>query len=94
MKDGLSKKSRLGEFESVALHKSAVLSCKENYSSKLKNLGCSLFLGPLGSQFFGKALCEIVASISLISCPIGSQFFGKALYDLGSSIGLISLSVY
>ena len=71
IKDILTKKRRFGEFETVALltqECSAVLQNK--LPPKLQDLGSFTILCSIGNQYFGKALCDLGASINFMPMSI------------------------
>ncbi|KAG8485852.1 hypothetical protein CXB51_019166 [Gossypium anomalum] len=70
MKDILSKKQRLGEFETVALMKQCRAYLQEKLPPKSKDLGCFTIPCKIGAMDCGKALCDLGASINLMPMPI------------------------
>ena len=66
MKDILSKKRRFGEFETVALTEECSAILKNKLPPKLKDPGSFTIPCFIGSQYFGKALCDLGASINLM----------------------------
>lgn len=70
MKEILFKKKRLGYFETVALTKECSTIIQKKLPPKLKDLGSFTILCTIGNQFFGKALCDLGASINLMLLSI------------------------
>ena len=70
MKDILSKKRRLGEFETVALTEECSAILKNKLPPKLKDPGSFTIPCSIGNQYFGKALCDLGASINLMPMSI------------------------
>jgi hypothetical protein len=70
LKDILSKKRKLSEFETVALTKecSAILTCK--IPPKLKDPGSFTIPCSIGGQEVGHALCDLGASINLMPLSV------------------------
>ena len=73
LKDILTKKRRLGEFEIIALTQecSCMLQCK--ISQKMKDPGSFTILCSIGTKYSGKALCDLGASINLMPLSVFKQ---------------------
>ncbi|XP_017622004.1 uncharacterized protein LOC108466158 [Gossypium arboreum] len=70
MKDILSKKCRLGKFETVALAEGCITMLMNKLPPKLKDPGSFTIPCSIGSHYVGKALCDIRASINLMPMSI------------------------
>ncbi|XP_024028757.1 uncharacterized protein LOC112093792 [Morus notabilis] len=70
MKDILTKKRRLGEFETVALTEECSAILKNRLPPKLKDPGSFTIPCSIGDQYIGKALCDLGASINLMPMSI------------------------
>lgn len=70
MKDLVTKKRRLGEFETMALTEECSAILQNNLPPKLKDLGSFTIPCSIGNQYFGKALCNLGASINLMPMSI------------------------
>ncbi|KAL5572912.1 hypothetical protein UlMin_022509 [Ulmus minor] len=70
MKDMLTKKRRFGEFETVALTRECSAVLQNKLPPKLKDPGSFAIPCSIGNQYFGKALCDLGASINLMSMSI------------------------
>ncbi|KAL5579761.1 hypothetical protein UlMin_012203 [Ulmus minor] len=70
MKDMLTKKRRFGEFETVALTRECSAVLQNKLPPKLKDPGSFTILCSIGNQYFGKALCDLGASINLMPMSI------------------------
>ncbi|KAL5578113.1 hypothetical protein UlMin_019812 [Ulmus minor] len=70
MKDMLTKKRRFGEFETVALTRECSTVLQNKLPPKLKDLGSFTIPCSIGNQYFGKALCDLGASINLMPMSI------------------------
>ncbi|KAL5574218.1 hypothetical protein UlMin_023815 [Ulmus minor] len=70
MKDMLTKKRRFGEFETVALTRECSAVLQNKLPPKLKDLGSFTIPCSIGNQYFGKALCDLGASINLMPMSI------------------------
>ncbi|KAG8501049.1 hypothetical protein CXB51_003148 [Gossypium anomalum] len=70
MKDILSKKRKLGEFETVALTKECTTYLQDKLPPKLKDPGCFTIPCNIGVAYCGKALCDLGASINLMPMSI------------------------
>ena len=66
MKDILSKKRRLGEFEIVALIEECSAILQNKLPPKLKDPGSFTIPCAIGNHYFGRALCDLGASINLM----------------------------
>lgn len=73
MKDILSKKRRLEEFETIALTKECSSILESKLPLKLKDLGSFTILCSIGNSYFGRALYDIGASINLMSMFVFKQ---------------------
>ncbi|XP_012472418.1 uncharacterized protein LOC105789591 [Gossypium raimondii] len=67
MKDILSKKRRLGEFETIALIEGCTTLLKNKLPQKLKDPGSFTIPCSIGNHYVGKSLCNLGASINLMS---------------------------
>ncbi|PIM99261.1 DNA-directed DNA polymerase [Handroanthus impetiginosus] len=70
MKDILSKKKRLGDYETVALTEECSAIIQNKLPPKLKNLESFTIPCTIGTHFSGRALCDLGASINLIPYSI------------------------
>ncbi|KAL5573651.1 hypothetical protein UlMin_023248 [Ulmus minor] len=70
MKDMLTKKRRFGEFETVALTRECSAMLQNKLPPKLKDPGSFTIPCSIGNQYFGKALCDLGASINLMPMSI------------------------
>ncbi|KAL5578338.1 hypothetical protein UlMin_020037 [Ulmus minor] len=70
MKDMLTKKRRFGEFETVALMQECSAVLQNKLPPKLKDPGSFTIPCSIGNQYFGKALCDLGASINLMPMSI------------------------
>ncbi|KAL5568112.1 hypothetical protein UlMin_024687 [Ulmus minor] len=70
MKDMLTKKRRFGEFETVALMQECSAMLQNKLPPKLKDPGSFTIPCSIGNQYFGKALCDLGASINLMPMSI------------------------
>ncbi|KAL5543197.1 hypothetical protein UlMin_010907 [Ulmus minor] len=70
MKDMLTKKRRFGEFETVALTRKCSAVLQNKLPPKLKDPGSFTIPCSIGNQYFGKALCDLGASINLMPMSI------------------------
>lgn len=73
LKDIISKKRRLGEFETVSLTEECSAILQKKLPPKLKDPGSFTIPCTIGNQFFGKALCDLGASINLMPLSIFQQ---------------------
>ena len=79
MKDILSKKRKLGDYEIVALSEECSSILQKKLPSKLKDSGSFTISCAIGNSVFEKALCDLGASINLMSWSIFKKFkLGKA----------------
>ncbi|XP_012461478.1 uncharacterized protein LOC105781484 [Gossypium raimondii] len=70
MKAILSKKRRLGEFEVVALTKNCNAFLQNKLPLRKKDPGCFTILYNNGESYCDKALCDLGASINLMSMSV------------------------
>ncbi|XP_062099849.1 uncharacterized protein LOC133805703 [Humulus lupulus] len=70
MKDILSKKRKLGDFETIALTEECSAILQKKLPPKLKDPGSFTIPCTIGTQFFGRALCNLRASINLMPLSI------------------------
>ncbi|KAJ8751126.1 hypothetical protein K2173_016307 [Erythroxylum novogranatense] len=70
MKDVLSKKRRLGDHEMVALTEECSAILQKKLPPKLKDPGSFTIPCVIGTQIFGKALCDLGASINLMPISV------------------------
>ncbi|KAL5564312.1 hypothetical protein UlMin_027476 [Ulmus minor] len=70
MKDILTKKRQFGEFETVALTRECSAVLQNKLPPKLKDPGSFTIPCSIGNQYFGKALCDLGASINLMPMSI------------------------
>ncbi|KAL5558512.1 hypothetical protein UlMin_034723 [Ulmus minor] len=70
MKEILTKKRRFGEFETVDLTWECSAVLQNKLPPKLKDPGSFTILCSIGNQYFGKALCDLGASINLMPMSI------------------------
>ncbi|XP_062104095.1 uncharacterized protein LOC133815256 [Humulus lupulus] len=66
MKDVLTRKKRLGEFETVALTKECSSFLQDKLPPKLKDLGSFIIPCTIGNTYCGMVLCDLGASINLM----------------------------
>ncbi|KAA3458682.1 Retrovirus-related Pol polyprotein from transposon 17.6 [Gossypium australe] len=79
MNDILSKKRRLGEFETVALTEWCTTMLTNKLPPKLKDLGSFTIRCSIGNHYVGKALCDLGASINLMPMSVFRKpVIGKA----------------
>ena len=79
MKDILAKKRRLGEFETVALTEESSAFFQNRLPPKLKDPGSFTIPCTIGNNYFGKALCDLGASINLMPMSVFKKLgVGKA----------------
>ena len=67
MKDVLSKKRKLGDYDIVALSKKCSAILQKKLPPKLKYPGSFTIPCAIGNAVFERALCDLGASINLIS---------------------------
>ncbi|XP_024039413.1 uncharacterized protein LOC112098042 [Citrus clementina] len=72
-KDILSKKRRLGEFETVALTQECSRMLQSKIPQKMKDLGSFTIPCSIGTEYSGKALCDLGASINLMPLSVFKQ---------------------
>ena len=70
MKDILSKKQRLEEYETITLTEECSAIIQEKFPHKLKDPGSFTIPYTIGNAVFERALCDIGASINLMSLSI------------------------
>ena len=70
MKDILSKKRRLGEFETVAMTEECSAILQKKLPPKLKDPGSFTIPCAIGNKYIGKALCDLGASINLMPMSV------------------------
>ena len=70
MKDILSRKRRLSNFEIVNLSEECSAILQRKLPQKLKNLGSFTIPCKIGNSIFEKALCDLGASINLMPLSI------------------------
>ncbi|XP_062089289.1 uncharacterized protein LOC133795851 [Humulus lupulus] len=73
MKDILTKKRRLGEFETVALTKECSSFLQNKLPPKMKDPGSFTIPCTIGNSYCGMALCDLGASINLMPMSIFKQ---------------------
>ncbi|XP_024024351.1 uncharacterized protein LOC112092431 [Morus notabilis] len=70
VKDILSKKRRLGEFETVAMTEESSVISQNKIPLKLKDPGSFTILCAIGNNYFGKALCDLGVSLNLMPMSV------------------------
>ena len=70
LKDVLSKKRRFNEFETVALTEECSAVIQRKLPTKLKDPGSFYIPCNIGTNFDGKALCDLGASINLMPLAV------------------------
>ncbi|XP_063946059.1 uncharacterized protein LOC135151507 [Daucus carota subsp. sativus] len=70
MKDILTKKRRLGEFETVALTKECSSFLQHKLPTKMKDPGSFTIPCTIGDSYCGMALCDLGASINLMPMSV------------------------
>ena len=70
MKDILSKKRKLGDYETMALSKEFSAILQKKFPPKLKDPGSFTIPCAIGNSIFLKALCDLGASINLMPWSI------------------------
>ncbi|XP_062099763.1 uncharacterized protein LOC133805599 [Humulus lupulus] len=73
MKDILTRKRRLGEFETVALTKECSSFLQNKLPPKMKDLGSFTIPCTIGNSYCGMALCDLGASINLMHMSVYRQ---------------------
>ena len=73
MKDVLTNKRKLGEFETVALTKEYSLLLHTKIPPKLKDLGSFAIPCSIGNTYCGRAWCGLCASINLMPMSVFKQ---------------------
>ncbi|KAH9745285.1 hypothetical protein KPL70_004012 [Citrus sinensis] len=72
-KDILTKKRRLGEFETVALTQECNQMLQSKIPQKMKDPGSFIIPCFIGTEYNGKALCDLRASINLMPLSVFKQ---------------------
>ncbi|XP_062118829.1 uncharacterized protein LOC133832508 [Humulus lupulus] len=70
MKDVLTRKRRLGEFETMALTKECSSFLQDKFPPKLKDPGSFIIPCTIGNTYCGMALCDLGAIINLMSMSV------------------------
>ena len=70
MKDILSRKKKLSDYETVALTEECSAILQNKLPPKLKDPGSFTIPCTIGEQFRGKALCDLGASINLMPLSV------------------------
>ncbi|XP_074326960.1 uncharacterized protein LOC141664900 [Apium graveolens] len=70
MKDFLSRKRKLEEFKTVALTEECNAILQKKLPLKLKDMRSFTIPCTIGTQYFGKALCDLGASVNLMPLSI------------------------
>ena len=70
LKDIISKKRRLEEFEIVKLFEECSAILQKKLPQKLKDLGSFTLPCTIGNSFFDKVLCDLGASINLMPLSV------------------------
>ena len=70
MKDILSRKRRLGDYETVALTEECSAIIQRKLPPKLKDPGSFTVPCTIGEHYIGKALCDLGASVNLMPFSI------------------------
>ena len=70
LKDIISKKRRLEEFEIVKLSEECSAILQKKLPQKLKDLGSFTLPCTIGNSFFDKVLCDLGASINLMPLSV------------------------
>ncbi|KAL4366587.1 hypothetical protein GQ457_05G023200 [Hibiscus cannabinus] len=79
LKDIVSKRTRLSEFETVAMTKGCMAMLHNRLPSKLKDPGSFTIPCAIGNHYVGKALCDLGASINLMPKSVFERLgIGKA----------------
>ncbi|KAL5578061.1 hypothetical protein UlMin_019760 [Ulmus minor] len=73
MKDVLTNKRKLGEFETVALTNECSLLLQTKIPPKLKDPGSFTLPCSIGNTYCGRALCDLGASINLMPMSVFKQ---------------------
>ena len=66
MKEVLSKKRKLGEYETVALSEECSATLQKKLPTKLKDPGSFTIPCAIGNAIFERALCDLGANINLM----------------------------
>ncbi|GMI89920.1 hypothetical protein HRI_002661300 [Hibiscus trionum] len=79
LKDAMSKKSKLGEFETVKMTEECMSILHKHPPQKKKDPGSFIIPCVIGDKFVGKALCDLGASINLMPKSVFQKLgIGKA----------------
>ena len=70
MKDVLSKKRKLGDYETIAMSEECSAILQKKLPPKFKDIGSFTTQCAIGNAVFERALCDIGASINLMSWSI------------------------
>ena len=70
LKNIMSRKRRLGEFETVALTQDSSHMLQSKIPTKLKDLGSFTIPCSIGNMYAGRALCDLGASINLMTLSV------------------------
>ena len=73
LKDILARKRRLGEFETIVLTKESSHILQSKIPTKVKDLGSFTILCSIGTRYIGRTLCDLGASINLMSLSVFKQ---------------------
>ncbi|XP_052299243.1 uncharacterized protein LOC127902982 [Citrus sinensis] len=73
LKDILTKKRRLGEFETIALTQESSRMLQSKIPQKMKDPGSFTIPCSIGTKYSGKALCDLGASINLMPLSVFKQ---------------------
>ncbi|XP_024041902.1 uncharacterized protein LOC107177848 [Citrus sinensis] len=73
LKDILTKKRRLGEFETVAVTQECSRMLQSKIAQKIKDSGSFTIPCSIGTKYNGKALCDMGASINLMPLSMFKQ---------------------
>ncbi|XP_040951515.1 uncharacterized protein [Gossypium hirsutum] len=80
MKDILSKKRRLGEFETLTLTEGCTSMLRNKLPPKLKDPGSFTIPCSIGNHYVGKALCDLGVSINIMPMYVSRKLgIGKAI---------------
>ena len=73
LKDILTRKMRFGEFETIGLTHECNHMLQNKIPQKLKDPGCFTIRCSIGTKYSGKTLCDLGASINLMSLSMFKQ---------------------
>lgn len=93
MKEILSKKHRIGECEIVALTEECSAVIQNKIPLKLKDPGSFTIPCMIGTKFVGKALCDLGASINLMSLSIYKKLGLKEAKPTSVTLKLADMSI-